>query len=82
MLFRSGSLYSQYRKNVLCDVAVDESRPKTRQENLLYLYYAGEQEQIWEIAKRYNTSVEAIREGNQLEGGVIGEKTMLLIPMK
>lgn len=77
-----GSLYSQYRKNVLCDVAVDESRPKTRQENLLYLYYAGEQEQIWEIAKRYNTSVEAIREGNQLEGSVIGEKTMLLIPMK
>ena len=77
-----GCLYSQYRKKVLCDVALDETRPKTRRDNVLYLYYASEKEPVWEIAKRYNTSVEAIQAGNQLEDSVLAGKTMLLIPMK
>ena len=76
-----GGLFSQYRKKVISDVSVDESRPKARRENLLYLYYASQQEPVWEIAKRYNTSVEAIQEGNQLEDSVLNEKKMLLIPM-
>lgn len=78
----TGSLCSQYRKTVICDIVLDESHPKERQENMLYLYYASEQEQVWEIAKRYNTSVEAIQQGNQLEDAVLDSSKMLLIPMK
>lgn len=77
-----GGIYSLNRKKVISDIAVDESRPKTRQENVLYLYYASEQEPVWEIAKRYNTSVNAIQAENQLEGSVLSGKAMLLIPMK
>lgn len=77
-----GSLYNQYRKKVICDISVDESRCKTCKENMLYLYYASEHEAVWDIAKRYNTSVAAIQAGNQLEDSMIGAKTMLLIPMK
>ncbi|MEM1484886.1 SPOCS domain-containing protein [Oscillospiraceae bacterium PP1C4] len=77
-----GSLYTQYRKKVICDIAIDESRKKTQQQNVLYLYYAAEREPIWEIAKRYNTSVDAIQAGNELEDTVLNSKTMLLIPMK
>ena len=76
-----GPLFSLTRKKVISDVAVEESRPKARRENLLYLYYASQREPLWEIAKRYNTSVEAIQEGNQLEDTVLNEKKMLLIPM-
>ena len=78
----SGNAFSQYRKKVICDAAVDETHKKPRQENVLYLYYASEREPIWEIAKRYNTSVEAIQAGNQLEDGTLNGRTMLLIPMK
>lgn len=37
---------------------------------------------VWEIAKRYNTSVAAIQAGNQLEGDVLEGRQLLLIPMK
>ncbi|MGI5966651.1 MULTISPECIES: DUF3794 and LysM peptidoglycan-binding domain-containing protein [Anaerotruncus] len=77
-----GGMYNQYRKKVICDITVDETHQKPRQENILYLYYADEQEPVWEIAKRYNTSVEAIRAGNELEGDTLGGRRMLLIPMK
>lgn len=77
-----GSIYTQTRRNLLCNVAVDESQPKTRKDHMVYLYYANDQEAIWDIAKRYNTSVEVIRAGNQLEGDVCAGKTMLLIPMR
>lgn len=78
----TGSLYNQTRKKVICDITVDETRKKTRQDNMLFLYYAAEQEPVWEIAKRYNTSVEAIQAGNQLDGGVLSGRQLLLIPMK
>lgn len=77
-----GELCSQYRRTVVCDVTVDETREKARRDNVLYLYYASEREPVWEIAKRYNTSVAAILAGNQLEGDVLEGRQLLLIPMK
>lgn len=77
-----GEVCSLYRRTVVCDVTVDETRAKTRRDNVLYLYYASEREPVWEIAKRYNTSVAAIRAGNQLEGDVLEGRRLLLIPMK
>lgn len=78
----SGSMYSLDRKKVLSDLSMDESHPKKRKENVLYLYYASENEPVWDIAKRYNTSVNAIQAENQLEDSVLSSNTMLLIPMK
>ena len=77
-----GEVCSLYRRTVVCDVTVDETRAKTRRDNVLYLYYASEREPVWEIAKRYNTSVAAIQAGNQLEGDVLEGRQLLLIPMK
>ena len=47
----------------------------------LKIYYADEGEGVWDIAKRYNTSVEAIMEENELEGEVLEQRGMLLIPI-
>lgn len=77
----AGELYNRCTRQVLCDIEADPSRKKNRRENLLYLYYPAEQESLWEIAKRYNTSVEAIRKSNAAEQSA-GGKTMLLIPMQ
>jgi hypothetical protein len=47
----------------------------------LKLYFGRAQEQIWEIAKRCHTSVEAIMEENELTGEALTENGMLLIPI-
>lgn len=82
LLSVSGELYNRCSRQVICAIETDESRKKNRRENMLYLYYAAGKESLWEIAKRYNTSVEAIQKGNALDGSGIGGRTMLLIPMK
>ena len=45
------------------------------------LYFGVENEDVWEIAKRYSTSVEAVMEENELSGDKLGEGGMLLIPI-
>ena len=45
------------------------------------LYYGAENEDIWDIAKRYSTSVDAVREENDIDGDKIENGGMLLIPI-
>lgn len=77
-----GELYGRRTKQLLCGVETDPSRKKERRDNMLYLYFADGQESLWDVAKRYNTSVAAIQKGNALDNMATGEKTMLLIPMQ
>lgn len=77
-----GELFGRRTKQLLCGVDVDSSRKKERRDNMLYLYFADGQESLWDVAKRYNTSVSAIQKGNAIDNMVTGEKTMLLIPMQ
>ena len=44
------------------------------------LYYPDRDESVWEIARKYNTTVSAVVEENQLENGKIQAGKMLLIP--
>lgn len=77
-----GELLRRVVRSVLCSLAVEQTKPKTHRDCQLYLYYANDNEPVWEIAKRYNTSVEAITSGNQIDGAAIQGKTMLIIPME
>ena len=47
----------------------------------LKIYYTDENEDLWEIAKKYGTSVSAIIEENEIEDNMLLEKGMLLIPI-
>lgn len=47
----------------------------------LRLYFADDGENVWEIAKRYNTSVTAILEQNSIESESITSRGMILIPI-
>ena len=47
----------------------------------LKLYYGVEGEDIWEIAKRYSTSVRSIMEENDLDEERLTKSGMLLIPI-
>ena len=69
-------------RNLISEIKVDsESKKEDGKGYALKLYYADADEDIWEIAKRYSTSVAAICEENDITGDRVAEKTMLLIPI-
>jgi hypothetical protein len=68
--------------NVIRDITVNQEKPKDKNTDYaLKLYYAEDGEDIWGIAKRYNTSADAIITENDLEGDRIEIPSMLLIPI-
>ncbi len=77
----SGFLYQSNIIEAVKDISIDKSAEKIKSGDYpLKLYFADENEDIWNIAKRYNTSADAIFSENCDENGErIGK--MLLIPM-
>lgn len=67
--------------SVISAISMDESEVKERTGTApLTLYYADKGECVWEIAKRYNTSVAAILQENDIEEETLGQGGMILIP--
>ena len=56
------------------------SRKERKDDVVLRLYFAERGERVWDIAKRFGTSVEAIVLENNLESETLPGKIMLLIP--
>lgn len=80
-LWWSGAVWSEAKDAVLEEVTVDEKRPKSDPASRgLYIYMAEPGEDLWEVARRYNTSEDRIRADNS----GIGEECpggALLIPV-
>ena len=63
-------------------IEVDSSAEKVRDgDYAIKLYFGSEGEDIWDIAKRYSTSVDAVAEENELTGDKLASGGMLLIPI-
>ena len=65
---------------MLSGIAIQEEE-NFQEHYALKLYFGKAQEEIWEIAKRCHTSVEAILEENDLTQEQLTENAMLLIPI-
>lgn len=66
----------------LTEINVDDSVKKQRDGDYsIKLYFGVENEEIWDIAKRYSTSVSAVMEENELDGERLENGGMLLIPI-
>lgn len=77
-----GMLYEFFYISAITQVNLQEDAVKRRDDNCaLRLYFADPGESIWEIAKRYNTSVNAILEENSIEKEFVDSRGMLLIPI-
>ena len=77
-----GYLHESMTKNLISDISVDfDSKKDCTGACALKLYFAESNEDVWEIAKKYSTSVEAISEENDTSGEKFPEKTMLPIPI-
>jgi hypothetical protein len=78
----NGCLYQVRSVEVIKEITINEDAPKNRDnEYALKLYYAEENEVVWDIAKRYNTGAQAIITENDMESDRISSPAMLLIPI-
>ena len=76
------SVYSSDSIRAVTDITVDDSARKERDgDYAIKLYFGIENEDVWDIAKRYSTSVDAIMEENDLSGERLEKGGMLLIPI-
>lgn len=77
-----GCVFKNGEYKLIKEINIDETRKKEKDTSIsLRLYFASENEDIWEIAKRYGTSMEAIMAENSLDERVVKEKCMLLVPI-
>ena len=76
----SGEVFCGNKTDVVMGINIDEQKPKAKDNSALTIYYADEGERVWDIAKRYNTSINAIINENTLESEKLKQRDMLLIP--
>ena len=77
----SGCVYSTLKQSAIADVTVDAQKEKVRDAGKLIIYYSDPGESVWDIAKHYNTSANAIWDENAVEQDILPDKRMLLIPI-
>ncbi len=81
-LSAQGLIYKVKTINTVSEINIMEDMPKNKNSDYaLKLYYADKGEKIWDIAKRYNTSVSAVSAENELEDEQLTAPCMLLIPI-
>lgn len=76
-----GWLTDHITTEAITDITVDETAPREAEgDYALRLYFAENGEELWDIAKRYGASMIRIMEENELDGDIVKEAGMLLIP--
>lgn len=78
----TGELRAAVNLPLVTDVTFDGEHPLTHDGDCaLKLYYGVEGEAVWDIAKKYMTSISAVMEENELTGEQLARNGMLLIPL-
>ncbi len=79
------------KMGVICEISSSESvralkqlqivgEKKNAEDTALTLYFCSKGEELWDIAKKYNTTKEAICSENSISGDVTEKEEMILIP--
>lgn len=75
-------VYVESKHLSITDIFVDEENPREKdKKTALTIYYADEGEELWNIAKKYCTSVKKIKEENEIDTDKLQSRNMLFIPM-
>jgi len=77
-----GEMTIQQTGTMISELRVLTDKPKEKNDKYaLKICYCNESDDIWEIAKKYSTSITAILEENELTDDKISKQGMLLIPL-
>jgi len=76
----TADIFEMHNLPVLTEVELLADRPKPPADASLILYYADAGERVWDIARKYNTSIETLVSLNGLTDSEMPGKAMLLIP--
>lgn len=79
-LLVSVDFYREKNEEVITEVAVSEEGEMPSKKAPIVVYFADTGEEIWEIAKRYNSAPEDICSLNKLEGEKIEKPCTVIIP--
>ena len=74
------SIFSVTSNRMIDEIVVNEEQGRKKSKPVLTIYFSQGGESIWDIARKYNTTVEAIMRENSLTEDSVSEKAMLLIP--
>lgn len=79
-LLMQGCMYVCGTSQIIKQIELNENAEKQKCDDYsLKLYFADENEDVWNIAKRYNTSAAAIESENEVTDGKVSG--LLLIPI-
>ncbi|HHX56707.1 MAG TPA: hypothetical protein GX710_01665, partial [Clostridiales bacterium] len=68
--------------DIITDLSIDDTVKKQRDgDYAVKLYYGIEDEDIWEIAKKYSSSLSAIMDENELTNEKLTQNGMIIIPI-
>ncbi len=76
----SGFIFSEKESLVTTDLVVNKDKIKKTDTASLTIYFADSGEAIWDIAEKYNTTVDKILRENKITDTCVKEKCKLLIP--
>lgn len=78
----SAVVFRTVREKVLVSLEVNETAGKKTRNPALVIYFCQGDESVWDIARKYNTTVDEIMQENELSVDYLENKTMLMIPVK
>jgi hypothetical protein len=73
------AIYEKKKMPLIIYIALGDEEDKRETANGLVVYYACEGEEVWDIARRYNSAVEEIMQINSLESDVLDSAKPLII---
>lgn len=74
------SVFSIMSSRMIESININEEQGRKKTKPALTIYFSQGGESVWDIARKYNTTVEAIMRENSLADEIVSDKAMLLIP--
>lgn len=79
-LCAKGLILSCGMKKYVSEILLSEDDNIKKDSCALTIYFCDKKESLWDIARKYNTTVEAIKAENEIDADTVDNKCMLMIP--